>query len=129
MEKAKDTKAKVNLQLSFYIRKIDCKCPKGYRLLVKNNKKNANWEHYNKASSKDKEKAKSHNSSSANQSHAQASKKYQKSWQRGPSGTGVNATKVAKKDKDKAKNLSHVKCYTCKQKGHYTKRCPKKLKN
>ncbi len=29
-------------------------------------------------------------------------------------------------DKDKAKNMGHVKCYTCKQKGHYVNKCPKK---
>ena len=30
--------------------------------------------------------------------------------------TGINATEVAKEDKnkDKAKDLSHIKCYTCK---------------
>ncbi len=37
--------------------------------------------------------------------------------------------KVTKKDKDKAKNLSYIKCYTCKQKGHYTNKYPKKPKN
>ena len=83
----------------------------------------------NKASSKDKEKAKSHNLSSANQPQAQASKKRQKRRQGGLSATGVNATKVAKKDKDKAKDLSHVKYYTCKQKGHHTSQCFEKPKN
>ncbi len=40
---------------------------------------------------------------------------------------GVNATEVAKKDKDKtSKDLSHVKCYTYYQKGHYANKCPKK---
>lgn len=32
---------------------------------------------------------------------------------------GVNSTKVAKKDKDKAKDLSYIKRYTYKYKDHY----------
>ncbi len=39
--------------------------------------------------------------------------------------TGVNATKVVKKDKDKApKDLTYVKCYTYHQKDYYAKKCP-----
>ena len=38
---------------------------------------------------------------------------------------GVNTTEVTKKDKDKdkIKDLSHIECYTCKQKGHYANMC------
>ncbi len=42
--------------------------------------------------------------------------------------TGVNATKVAKKDKA-PKDLSHIECYTYHQKGHYVTKCPDKPKN
>ena len=74
-------------------------------------KDNAYREYRNEASNKDKKKAKSHPLSSANQSQTQDSKKdnYYGGWQGHPA-TGVNATKVAKKNKDKAKNLSHIKC-------------------
>ncbi len=87
------------------------------------------WEPRNEASNKDKNKAKSHNSSSANQPQTQASKKNKRGRQRGYPTTRVNATKVAKNDKDKAKDLSYVECYTYKQKGHYTKKYPEKEKN
>lgn len=42
--------------------------------------------------------------------------------------TMVNATKIAKKDKDKAKNRSHIKYYICKQKDYYANKCPKSKK-
>ena len=57
------------------------------------------------------------------------SKKHQRSWQRGFLAIGVNAIKIAKNDKDNAKNLSHVKCYTSKQKDNYVSKYPKKPKN
>ena len=56
MKKARDAKAKANLQPPFYIREIDSKCPEDYRLLVKKDKKDANWEHRDKAFSKDKKR-------------------------------------------------------------------------
>ncbi len=127
MEKAGDTKAKANLQRSFYVKEIDAKCAKGYCLLVKKNKEDT-YQHHNKAS-KDKEMAKFHNSSSTNYLQTQAPKKDKHSCQRGHPATRVNAIKVVKKDKDKAKDLGHVECYTCKQKGHYANKCPEKSKN
>ena len=48
------------------IREIDFKCPKKHRLSVKKDKDNADQEHYDKTSNKDKEKAKSHPLSSTN---------------------------------------------------------------
>ncbi len=66
MEKAEDVEAKANLQPPFYIREIDANYSKSHHPSVKKDKKNTYWEHRNKAS-KDKNKAKSHNSSSANQ--------------------------------------------------------------
>ena len=118
MEKTGDAETKANLQPPFYVREIDSKCPKSYCPSVKKDKEDANQEHRNEAS-KDKDKAKS---------HTPVSKKRQ-GQQGGPPATGVNATEVAKKDKNKAKDLSHVKCYTCKQKGHYVSKYPKKSKN
>ena len=41
----------------------------------------------------------------------------------------VNATKVAKKDKNKAKDLSYVEYYTYKQKDHYVNQYSDKPKN
>ena len=128
IKKAGDVEAKANLQPPFYVREIDSKCSKGYRPLVKKDKEDANWEHHDEAF-KDKDTAKSHTPSFTNQSPAQASKKRQKNQQGGLSTTEVNAIEVAKKDKDKVKDLSHVKCYTCKQKGHYANRCLEKPKN
>lgn len=43
--------------------------------------------------------------------------------------TEVNTTKIAKKAKDKAKNLTHIKCYNCKQKNHYANKYFQKSKN
>ena len=133
VKKTIDAKAKTSLQSPFETRKIDSKCLKGYKPLVKKDKDNTYWKQRNKAFNRDKKKAKSHNlSSSANQPQTQASnsKKHQRKRRgRGHLATGINATKVTKKDKDKAKDLSHVKCYTCKQKGHYANKCPDKPKN
>ncbi len=128
VEKAGDVEVKVNLQPPFYVREINARCPKSHHLSVKKDKENIYWECRDKAS-KDKDKAKSHNFSSANQPQTQAPKKDKCGRQRGHPAIAINATKVAKKDKDKAKDLSHVKCYTCKQKGHYANKCPKKSIN
>ena len=66
MDKAINVKAKAGLQLDSMIKEIDSRCPKVHRPLVKKDKDNAYWEYHNEAS-KDKEKAKSHPLSSANQ--------------------------------------------------------------
>ncbi len=130
MEKISDIKAKVNLQSSFYVRKIDSKCPKDYCPLAK--KEDTYWEPYNEAS-KDKDKAKSQTSSSANQPQTQALKKDKYGCWGGHGGSPairVNIIKVAKKDKDKTlKNLSHVECYTYHQKGHNASKYTEKSKN
>lgn len=63
VKKSGNVEVKANLQLFFYIRKITSRYPKDYLLLVKNNNKDIYCEPHNKTS-KDKEKAKSHNSSS-----------------------------------------------------------------
>ncbi len=128
VEKAKDVEANANLQPPFYVKKIDARCPKDYCPLVKKDKENTYWERCNEAS-KDKEKAKSHNFSSASQPQTQAPKKDKCSCWKSHSAIAVNTTKVVKKEKDKAKDLSHVKCYICKQKGHYANKCLKKAKN
>ncbi len=131
VEKAGDIEAKVNLQPPYYIREIDFRCLKDHYLLVKKDKNDTNWEHHNKASNKDKEKAKTYKPSSANQPQTQVSKKRQQSQQGGYLATGINAIEVAKKDKnkDKVKDLSHVEYYTYKQKRHYANKCLKKPKN
>ncbi len=129
VEKVDVIEAKANLQPPFYIREIDSRCPKNHCPSAKRDKEDIYEEPCNKAS-KDKDKAKSHSSSSTNQPQTQTSKKDKRSCRGGHSATRINATKVAKKDKDKAsKDLSHVICYTCKQKDHYAKKCPKKTKN
>ncbi len=86
---------------------------KGHRPSVKKDKQDTYWEHRDKVS-KNKKKAKSQNFSSTNQPQTQALKKNKLGRRGGHPATGINATKVAKKDKDKAKDLSHVECYTCK---------------
>ncbi len=113
VEKTGDVEAKVNLQSLFYVREIDFRYPKGYRSSAKKDKVNIYSEPCNKAS-KDKNKAKSYTPTFANQPQTQASKKNKHGHRGGQSATGVNAIKVTKKDKDKTKDLSHVKCYICK---------------
>ena len=132
VEKAVNVEAKTDLQPPSETREIDFKCPKRYRLLVKKHKDDVYWEQCDEATNRDKEKVQSYNpSSSANKPQTQASnfKKRQEKGQGGHPATRVNATKIAKKNKDKTKDLSHIKCYTCKQKGHYANKCPKKPKN
>ncbi len=130
MEKEGDVKVKANLQLPFYVREIGSRYPKGYHLSAKKDKKDTYWEFCDETSNKNKDKAKSHNSFSANQPQIQALKKDKCSCQRGHLVTRINATKIIKKDKDKAsKNLSHIECYTYKQKDHYANKYSKKLKN
>ncbi len=117
VEKAVNVEAKAGLQPPSGTKEIDFRCPKGYRPSVKKDKDDAYWEQCEEAFNKDKEKAKSHNPlSSANQPQTQASnfkKRQRKGWG-GHSVTGVNAIEVVKRDKDKAKDLSHIEYYTCK---------------
>ncbi len=130
VEKTGDVEIKAKLQPLFFVREIDSRCPNGHRPLAKKDKEDTYWESRDETS---KNKAKFQTSSSANQSQTQAPKKDKRSRRRvyrGHPTIGVNATEVAKKDKDKAsKDLSHVKCYTCHQKGHHANKCPGKSKN
>ena len=130
VKKAVNVEAKASLQSYSMIREIDSICPKRHRSSIKKDKDNAYWEYRDEGSNKNKEKAKSHPLSSANQPQTQASKKNKchGSWQGYPA-TGVNAIEIAKKDKDKTKDLSYIKYYTCKQKGYYTNKCLEKPKN
>ncbi len=57
VEKAIDVEVKPSLQPPFRTRKIDSKCPRGYRLSVKKDKNNTNRKYRNR----DKDKAKSYN--------------------------------------------------------------------
>lgn len=98
--------------------------------MAKKNKDNAIKKHRNKASNKDKGKIKSYNLSTANQSQTQAPKKDKQDCQKSYPAISVNAIEVTKKDKNKVKDLHHVKYYTYKlEKGHYANKCPKKSKN
>ena len=130
VEKAIDAKATAGLQPHSMIREIDSKWPKKHRPLVKKDKDNTYQKHRDETFNKNKEKAKSHPLSSANQSQAQASKKNKRhgSWQ-GHLATGVNATKIAKTDKNRTKDLNHIECYTYKQKSRYANKCSEKPKN
>ncbi len=128
VEKASDIEAKANLQPPFYVRDIDARYPKGHRSSAKKDKEDTYREPQNEASN-DKDQAKSHSSSTfANQPQTQALKKDKHGHRGGHLATRVNATEVAKKDKA-SKDLSHIKCYTYHQKGHYITKCPDKLKN
>ncbi len=127
-EKAGDVEAKANLQSPFYIKDIDVRSSKNHCPSAIKDKEDTYREPPNEAS-KDKDKAKSYSSSaSANQPQTQAAKKGKRGRRGGHPATGVNATKVAKKDKA-PKDLSHIKCYTYHQKGHYATKCPDKPKN
>ncbi len=131
MEKTDDVEVKANLQSPFYMREIDSRYSKGHCPSAKKDKEDTYWEPQNEAS-KDKDKTKSDSSSiSANQSQTQAPKKDKHGRRRSHGGylvTEVNTTEVAKTDKA-PKDLSHIKCYTCYQKGHYAIKYPDKLKN
>ena len=105
---------------------MDARSLKGHCSLSKKNKKDTQWEHRDKTP---KDKAKSQTPATTNQPQTTASKKCHGGQQGNRPATGVNATEVVKKEKDKAKNLSYVKYYTCKQKGLYTTKCPDKPKN
>lgn len=130
VEKTVDVEAMVSLHLLSGTREMDFRFPRGYRTSVKKDKDDSNWEYRN--GDKDKGKAKSYNRFANNQPPTQASKKDKRYRNRqGHPITEVNVTEVSKKnkDKDKAKNLSYIKCYTCKQKGHYANKYPEKSKN
>ncbi len=128
MKKVGDAKVKANLQPPFYIRDIDARCLKGHRPSAKKDKEDSYREPQNETS-EDKDKAKSHSSSaSANQPQTQAPKKDKRGRWGGHPAIGVNATKVAKKDKA-LKDLSHIECYIYHQKGHYATKCLDKPKN
>ena len=99
--------------------------------MAKKEKDKASWKYQNR----NKDKAKSHNPSSTNTNHpqTQASKrdKHHENRQRSYLITGINATKIDKKNKDKnkVKDLNHIKYYTYKQKDNYANKCSKKAKN
>ena len=86
--------------------------------MSKKDKENSEWEYRDKA--KDREKAKSHILSTTNQPQIQDSKKRH---------GGQRGNRPVKNKKNKAKDLSYIKCYTFKQKGHYANKCPDKPKN
>ncbi len=128
IKKVVNVKIKTSLQLPSGIREINSRCSKSYKPSAKKNKDKAIHEYWDG----DKDKAKSYNLSLTNsQSQTQAFKKnkYHGNRQRDHLATRVHTTKVAKKDKNKAKDLSHIKCYTYKLKGHYANKCPDKPKN
>lgn len=85
----------------------------------------------------DKDKTKSHNpfftnaSQPQTQTQTQAFKKdkYHQGSHWGYLAIEVNIIEVAKKNKDKVKDLNHIKCYIGKQKDHYTNKYFEKPKN
>ena len=134
VDKTVDTKAKASLQALSGIREMDSRCLRGQRPTKKEDKDSRDYEK-NKSSQNPPTNA---SSSGTQSSLAQPKKEQNSRSRRGGSrrqgqgqntpATGVNATAVRKdKDKDKdKKDLSHVECYTCKQKGHYANKCPEK---
>ena len=124
-EKAGDVEIKANLQLCFGIWEIDFRCPRDHRLSVKKNKENANQELWDR-DHKNKDKTKSHNFFSIKNQPQASKKNKRRSPQRDLLVIRVNGTKI---DKNKAKDLSHIMCYICKEKGHYTNKCSKMSKN
>ncbi len=116
IEKAINIEVKASLQLPFKIREIDSRYLRNYRPSIKKNKDDANREYRNR--NKDKHKAKSHNISPTNsQPQTQASKKDKCYGNRQDHPAAeINPTEVSKKNKkkNKAKDLSYFKYYTCK---------------
>ena len=134
VDKTVDAEVKGSLQALSGTKEIDSQCLWGQRPTKKDNKDSRNYKK-NKFSQNPPANA----SSSRTQSSPTQPKKDQNSrfCQEGPRrqsqdqntpATGVNATAVRKnKDKDKdKKDLSNIECYTCKQKGHYVNKYPKK---
>ena len=133
VEKTVDIEAKTSLQSPFGTREINSRYRKRYKPLIKKDKDNGYWEQRDETSNRNKKKAKSYNPlSSANQPWTQASHSKKSPGKRRGGGylaTRVNATKVVKKDNNKTKDLSHVKCYNYQEIGHYTNKCLNKSKN
>ena len=113
------------------MRKIDFRYLNNYKPSAKKEKNEVSQEHQDR--DKDKNKAKYYNSSFANINPLliQTFKKYKRygSRQSGYLAIKINATKIAKNNNDKVKDLSHIKCYTYKQKDHYANKYSKKAKN
>ena len=134
VDKTVDAEVKASLQAPSGTREMDSRCPRGQRPTKKEDKNSRDYE-----KNKSSQNLPTNASSSGTQSSPAQPKKEQNSRShRGESrrqgqgqntpATGVNATAIRKdKDKDKdKKDLSHVECYTCKQKGHYANKCPEK---
>ena len=126
VEKARDIEAKTNVQPPSFVQEIDFRSPKSHRPLSKKDKEDTQREHRNETP---KEKAKSQTPFTTNQPQTQDSKKRHGGRQENRPATKVNVIKVLKKEKDKAKDLSYVKCYTCEQKSYYANKYPDKSKN
>ena len=138
VDKTIDAEAKANLQAPSKTKEMDSRCSRVQRPTKKEDKDSRDYKK-NKSSQNPPINA----SLSGTQSSPAQPKKEQNSrfrqersrrqgqGQNTPA-TSVNATAVRKnknKDKDK-KDFSNIECYTCKQKGHYANKCPKKeLKN
>lgn len=99
--------------------------------MAKNDKKDTYQELRNKTfKDNDKEKAKSYNSSFANQLQTKTPKKNKHHHWRDQLATGTNTTKIANKDKGKmSKDLNYIKYYIYYENSYYTNKCLKKLKN
>ena len=134
VDKTVDAKAKTRLQALSGTREMDFWCSWGQQLTKQDDKDFRDYE-----KNKFSQNPPANSSSNRTQSSLAQPKKDQNShscqgrpWQQGQGQntptTSVNATAVKKdKDKDKdKKDLSNIECYTCKQKGHYTNKCPKK---
>lgn len=129
VEKIVYAETKARLQLPSKVRKINSRCPKDYKPPKKDK---SSWNH------QDDQAKSSHNFPPVNtyqlkaQTQTQAFKQnkyYQRSHQGDHLAIGINTTKVAKKNKDKANNWSHIKYYIYKQKDHYVNKYSKSLKN
>ncbi len=114
VEKTVNAKAKASLQSLSGTEEINSRYPKSYKPSAKKDKNKITREHRDK----NEDKAKSYNLSLTHttQSLIHASKKNKPHGNRqgGYPATKVNTIKVIKKNKDKAKNLRYIKCYTYK---------------
>ena len=131
VEKVVNAKAKAGLQPFFETSEINSSCPKRYRLLVKKDKDDAYWKQHNEAINRNKKRL-SLTTLLLPQINLRPRLPTPRSAKKGRGdylAIRVNAIEVAKKDKDKTKDLSYFKCYTCKQKGHYVNKYPEKPKN
>ena len=117
VEKAVNVEAKASLQLPSKTREMDFKCPRVEQPVKTND------------FSEPKEKNKSTHTLSANWGSDQMSDEMSV-WSPGKKDSGpywgsYQSSRQGSRRQGSTKDLTHIMCFTCDQKGHYATQCPK----